>query len=223
MNLIQAYKPTYIITGDKEDQCKYQVSLKYALVYPFNTGLYFSYTQLSKWDIYDRSSPFKESNYEPAIFWEKENIWILDLLRISPYRHMSNGKDGQESRSIETGFLQLQASYGKTVNIGINETATAFYKVSNKNKDYRRYKGNFRTEIFLQLKGNGKYFDQEKIYTAFEWTKKSYWIESGLMIRLLTAYIRPKIYIQHFYGTAEFMENYKDKTNALRAGIIFDI
>src|SRR4030065_248977 len=75
MEAISEYKPTYIIAGDKESQVKYQVSLKYALVYPYNSGVYFAYTQLSKWNIYDRSSPFKESNYQPSIFWEKNNVW----------------------------------------------------------------------------------------------------------------------------------------------------
>jgi phospholipase A1/A2 len=220
---ISQYKSTYIIAGDKTNQVKYQVSLKYALVYPYESGVYFAYTQLSKWNVYDRSSPFKESNYQPSIFWEKNNVWYFDTVRIAPYQHCSNGEDGSKSRSIETGFAQARMSYGKRLNIGIDETLTWFYAVSNKNSDYRRYKGNFRTELFLQLKGNGKYLDQEKIYTAFEWTHKYGWVECGLIVRLLTAYARPKLYVQYFYGTAEFLENYKDKTNALRAGIIFDL
>jgi phospholipase A1/A2 len=220
---ISQYKPTYIIAGNKESQVKYQVSLKYALVYPYNSGVYFSYTQLSKWDVYDQSSPFRESNYNPSIFWEKQNFWYFDGVRIAPYSHVSNGRDGSASRSIETGFAQARMSYGRRVNIGIDETLTWFYAVSNKNADYRRYKGNFRTELFLQLKGNGKYLDQEKIYIAGEWTHKYGWVEAGLTVRLLTAYVRPKIYVQYFYGTAEFLENYKDRTNALRAGIIFDL
>jgi phospholipase A1/A2 len=222
MEAIQTYKPTYIIAGDKIDQVKYQVSFKYALISPFNSGIYFSYTQISKWNIYDQSSPFRESNYNPSIFWEKQKLWIFDVLRISPYSHQSNGLDKERSRSLETGFAQAQISYGDKLNIGINETGTWHYSVANKNKDYKRYKGFFRTELFLQLKGNGKYFDQEKIYVSGEWTHKSYWIESGIAIRLLTAQIRPKIYIQWYYGTAEFLENYREKTNALRAGLIFN-
>lgn len=220
---IQSHNPVYFTAGDKENQVKYQVSFKYALYYPFETGLFLGYTQIARWDMYDRSSPFREINHNPEIFWEMENVnqW-LDLVRIAPYSHISNGRDGKESRSIESGYAETQVSYGQTMNIGINEKYTYFYRLSNHNKDYRRYKGNFRTELFLQLKGKGEYLDQEKIYVAGEWTHKSWWAEAGIMVRLLTDKIQPKIYVQGYWGTAEFLEDYKHKSKAVRAGFIFN-
>jgi len=218
---ISTYKDTYIIFGDKVDQCKYQVSFRYGLCHPFNSGVYFAYTQKSKWDIYDQSSPFRETNYEPALFWERQNLFILDYLRVSPYQHRSNGCDGDRSRSLETGFIQMQMSYGKVINTGINFMATWHYKVGSQNYDIKRYQGYCTTQLFLQLKGSGNYFDQEKIAVKGEWTAKSYWIQTDLTIRLLTKNIRPKIYIQWFYGTSEWLENYKEKTNSFRVGFIF--
>lgn len=218
---IQIHKPTYMIAGDKENQVKYQISVKYGLIYPFETGLYLAYTQLSHWNLYDQSSPFKESNYEPEIFWQIDDLWFLDYMVISPYRHFSNGRDGEESRGLETGYVQLQMSFGEKVNIGINEKATWHYKFGNRNADYKRYKGYFQTELFVKLTGNGKYFDQEKLAISFEWTVKSYWYQIDFMTRLLTPKIRPKIYVQYYQGTGEFLENYKQKTKALRAGFIF--
>lgn len=216
---IQTYKPTYI--NFEKEYVVYQVSFKYGLWYPFNSGLYFSYSQYSKWRLYDQSSPFEESNYNPSVFWEKHNIIFLDYMRISPYSHISNGRDKEASRSLETGFLQLQTSYGKKINFGINETATWHYAVGNKNPDYKRYKGYFRTELFIQLKGGGNYFDQEKIFISGEWTAKSYWIEYGFTVRLLTKNIRPKLQFLGYYGTGRFLLNYKDFEKSFGIGITY--
>jgi phospholipase A1 len=218
---IQSYQDTYFITGNNANQAKYQISFKYNLWSPYGTG-FLAYTQLAHWDVYDQSSPFKDINHNPAIFWEKENIWF-DYLRVAPYSHSSNGKDKEDSRSIESGFIQFKKSIDicKILNVGIDEKYTHFYKLSNKNHDYRRYKGNFRTELFMQLKYKGDYSDQEKIYIVGEWTHKSYFIEYGIMLRILVHNIQPKLYLQGYYGTGEFLLNYKEKTKAVRAGFIF--
>jgi|WetSurMetagenome_2_1015567.scaffolds.fasta_scaffold44869_3 outer membrane phospholipase A len=218
---IETYKPIYFIAGDKENQVKYQVSFKYNLWE--KSGLYLSYTQLSKWDLYDQSSPFRETNYNPSIFWEKENLWKLDLLRISPYSHLSNGRDGQESRGTDRGFVESQISYGDIINIGIREKAGWFYSVSNKNHDIKRYIGYFETEGFMQIKDIHGYIGHEKIYIKGEWTHKYYWMEIGLSLRLFTSQIQPNLYLQYYRGYGEFLINYNEKTEALRAGFILNI
>lgn len=222
---IQSHNPIYFITGNNDNQAKYQVSFKYSLWY--NSGAYLSYTQLSKWNIYDQSSPFKETNYNPGIFWEKENLWKLDLLRIIPYEHKSNGRDGQESRSIDRYFIEVQYSIGDKFNLGIREKVGAYYKVSNKNKDIDHYLGYFQTELFFQIKSKHEFFDHEKIYIKGEWMHNrlntKYWFETGLSFRIITAYIQPNFYIQYYKGYGEFLLDYNKKTNALRAGLIFNI
>jgi phospholipase A1 len=219
---IQSYKPVYFLAGDNENQVKYQVSFKYALCYPFETGLFFAYTQVAHWNLYDRSSPFKETNYNPSIFWEIENVnqW-LDFARVIPYEHKSNGRDGQDSRGIDRYFGEMQISYGQTFNIGLREKAGGYYAISNHNKDIKRYIGYFETEAFAQIKDKHGYIGHEKIYIKGEWTHKYYWYECGLSIRLFTEKIQPDIYIQYYRGYGEFLLDYNKKTEALRAGFIF--
>ncbi len=227
IDTIQSFQPIYFIAGDKTDQIKYQVSFKYALIFPYETGLYLGYTQLSKWNIYDRSSPFKETNYNPSIFYEKiPSLKYLDFYRIGFYEHKSNGRDGQQSRSMDKGYAEIQLSHGKHLNFGIREKVSVYYTVSNKNKDIDHYAGYFETELFVQYFSPHTYIDHERLYIKGEWMHNrlntKYWMEAGLSFRLLTGNIQPNFYIQYYRGYVEFMEDYNKKTNALRAGLIFN-
>jgi outer membrane phospholipase A len=221
---IEAFQPIYFIDGNHSDQVKYSISFKYKIWFPGDNGLNLAYLQIAKWNIYDRSNPFKEIDHSPMVFYESFPIYKWwDFYRIGFYQHLSNGLDGANSRSIDTGFLETQVSYGKYLNFGIREKVICYYSVSNKNKDYKRYKGNFETEIFIQYKGSHGYIDHERFYIKGEKTHKYGWIEIGVSVRILTPDIQPSLYIQYYRGYAEFMIDYNKKINALRAGLIFNI
>jgi phospholipase A1 len=220
---IQPHHPTYIIAGDKDNQVKYQISIKYPLWYPYESGIAVAYTQTAHWNLYDKSSPFKELNHNPEIFIERTNdIKFIDFYRVIPYTHVSNGLDGDNSRSVDAGAVEMQLSYGEFINFGIREKITCFYNLACQNKDYKRYRGNFETELFAQIKSRKGYFSHEKIYIKGEWTKHFGWLECGLSTRIITTKFRPHIYIQYFYGYSEFLIDYNQKTNALRGGFIFN-
>ncbi len=70
------YKDNYFITGiplnrgiDGETaDAKFHISFRHRLTrsrLPFDSFLYLTYTQKSFWDIYQQSSPFRDSNYNP--------------------------------------------------------------------------------------------------------------------------------------------------------------
>ena len=221
LDAIKPYHPTYFIAGDKVDQVKYQVSFKYGLWYPYESGLYLSYTQISKWDLYEHSSPFRESNYNPSIFWEKEKVWKFDFLRAIPYEHKSNGLGGKDSRSTDRFFGEVQISHGEVFNFGIREKIGGFYAVSRHNSDIKRYTGHFETELFAQIKDKHGYFGHEKLYMKGEWTRKYYWYEIGFTFRIFTSKLSPHIYVQYYQGYNEFLIDYNKKTQAIRAGFIF--
>ena len=219
--VIQSYKSTFWIFG-KED-CTYQFSIKFGLWFPYESGLFFAYTQKSLWKIYDKSSPFEETNYSPSIFWEKENPFkLIDFLRIIPYEHKSNGRDHAENRSMERGFIEGQLSYGNYFNFGIREKAGWFYAKAVQNRDLKRYIGYFETELFAQIKSKHGFLGHEKLYIKGEWTHKYGWFEAGFSFRIFTTKIRPHIYAQWYYGYGEFLLNYNQKTNAVRIGLIFN-
>lgn len=77
---------------------------------PIGPPIYFAYSQRSYWSLYDgdRSRPFRETNYNPEVFYrylpnrpESTSIWGLD----GGYEHESNGQAIPESRSWDRLFV----------------------------------------------------------------------------------------------------------------------
>lgn len=88
-------------------EAKYQISVKFPLyLHEENTsGLYFGFTAVSFWQVYNGkiSKPFRETNYEPEIFYSLQNeLSILGFefnqIQIG-FNHQSNGQSGARSRS----------------------------------------------------------------------------------------------------------------------------
>jgi hypothetical protein len=109
--ILTGYKDNYIISGFSRDtEVKFQFSLKFDL-WPNRTrhSVFFGYTQKSLWNLYDSSSPFVDSNYNPEIFYGYlkrygDVVWVpgrvtffVDSLRAG-VEHESNGRDGTASR-----------------------------------------------------------------------------------------------------------------------------
>lgn len=239
------YKDNYFIAGDKDDQVKFQFSLKFNLFYPSNTGLFFAYSQRSLWNLYDKSAPFVETNYMPEGFYRlesKNNIFgdadlgVIDFIQVSPISHMSNGRDGLESRSINTYYGQIQLSVGEVYNFGVGTKVFGYWNKSSLNKDIEKYISYYEGDIFFKLKSkNVLFMDKEELHFKFgglgksDW--KSYrdkddgkiygWYAVELQLRILTTVIQPYFFVQWYHGYAQWMVNYNEKEKSLRAGFIF--
>jgi phospholipase A1/A2 len=124
LDLLTFHRSTYILSGFTQDtQVKFQFSIKYDF-WP-NTGhhtVYFAYTQKSLWDIYDESSPFRESNYAPEIYYAHYHSELhgqpqpgcgLFSEQIG-IEHESNGEASAASRSWNRVFVDVEATcYGQ--------------------------------------------------------------------------------------------------------------
>lgn len=239
------YKDNYFISGDNQDQVKFQVSAKYALLYPTSIGLYVAYSQISSWHLYDKSAPFYDNNYMPEaflMFESKNNIFdldmkLLDYIQISPISHMSNGRDGSDSRGINTYYGQAQISYGDKYNFGLNLKVFNYYNKSGKNEDIEDYKGHYEADLFFKLRSKSvSFLDKEEFHIKFGgYDKLDYdaYKESGnrddikgyviieAQFRIITSYIQPKLFIQYFSGWGEYMIDYNKRDTAVRAGLVF--
>jgi phospholipase A1 len=91
-------------------EVKFQVSFKFMLWEDIfkkrkNGDLYFAYTQLAMWQLYNRdiSSPFRETNYEPEAFLAFDTAWNIfgfkNRFFLFGVAHQSNGAG--------TGFMQI--------------------------------------------------------------------------------------------------------------------
>ena len=89
------------------NEAKFQVSVKLPIYMQEDTvdGMYLGFTLTSFWQLYNSevSKPFRETNYEPEIFYQQEaDITFLgydfNAFQVG-FNHMSNGQSGLRSRS----------------------------------------------------------------------------------------------------------------------------
>ena len=116
------FRDNYFVTGvptnrkiDKHSaDAKFQISIRQRLtksILPFRTFLYLTYTQRSFWDIYGKSSPFLDNNFNPGISLSKALIYRNQLMGVAvlSFEHESNGRDSLASRSWN--YISLSGSW----------------------------------------------------------------------------------------------------------------
>jgi len=219
---LEMYKPIYFVTGSRSDQSKFQVSFKYSALKRYNYGIFIGYRQLSFWKIYDRSSPFGSTDYNPSVFLKSKYLPFIenwtDYVIISPYEHLSNGRDKEESRSINRFYIQTQRSTGNHIDYGVNIKVFGYYPLSKKNKDYNKYTNYYETKLFVTIGDNLKENVKEELYIKFSGWKKGF-IEGGLISRKLWKF-NTRVYMQLYHGYLESTIKYNEKTTCLRIGMI---
>ena len=111
-------EPNYFSAGSSgETNAKFQVSLKFRLFNPdtrtpFLEKLYLAYSQTSIWALGTTSKPFYDSSYRPGAFFLDEDIGQWPFRNWSRLgfqagaEHESNGRDGADSRSMNTIFVR---------------------------------------------------------------------------------------------------------------------
>ena len=112
--------PMYFVIGTRGGTtARFQLSFKYRLFdfdagfgqeRPWLSGLYFGYTQNSLWDLESESKAFRDTSYQPSLFWkwertEEQPRLLIDGARLG-LEHESNGGQGERSRSINTAFVR---------------------------------------------------------------------------------------------------------------------
>ncbi|WP_026375402.1 phospholipase A [Aestuariibacter salexigens] len=96
-------------------EAKYQISVKLPVYLEGNddSGLYVGFTAVSYWQLYNSevSKPFRETNYEPEIFYAWRNDFSALGLKFNEFRfgfnHQSNGQSGLKSRSWNRLFASV--------------------------------------------------------------------------------------------------------------------
>ena len=124
------FRDNYIITGVPVNRkinsisadVKFQFSVKQRLtktVLPYNTFLMLTYTQKSFWDIYIKSSPFKDNNYNPGLMLVRPAIKDNQLRGVTTFafEHESNGKDSLDSRGWN--YFVLSSVYFFNTNFSV--------------------------------------------------------------------------------------------------------
>jgi phospholipase A1 len=207
----------------KDFEAKFQLSIR-MLVWPNlfsgKADLYAAYTQLSFWQIYSFSSPFRETNYEPELFLSfGTNFNVLGLtnrLFLFGAVHQSNGMGGDLSRSWNRIYVEFIAGRGNFVT-GLK----AWYRIpedkeDDDNPDIQHYLGyghifgayKYRKNVFSFLFRNNLRFDENKGSIEVGW---SYPIINRL-----------RAYVQYFYGYGESLADYNVRTNRIGIGVMIN-
>ncbi len=149
------FEPIYFADGKNGDNlAKFQFSFKYRLHLPddprsrgFLDNLYFGYTQTAIWNLSAESVPFRDISFQPQLFYYVEDTgWKSALFTrmgvAAGIGHESNGKSGDESRSINIAFVRPTWDFGDLNGNHLTLSPKFYYYLSKAgNEDIADYRG----------------------------------------------------------------------------------
>ncbi|MCR6642995.1 MAG: phospholipase A [Sporocytophaga sp.] len=195
---------------------KFQISFKQRLtktVLPFNTYLYLIYTQKTFWEVYRKSSPFRDSNYNPGFglgkFLFKDNIQYA-LVSLTA-EHESNGQDSIYSRSWNFVSLSYMLFF-KNKRLLIRAWYPFGYEDNASLLDYIGYG---ELNFFWDLRQQRLKLNITARKGASIDLKGS--IQIGLFYRLFK-FSNQYLYLQVYEGYAENLLYYNELTSKIRLG-----
>jgi phospholipase A1 len=223
------YQDNYFMTGVSLNEsinknsadAKFQISFKERVTnatLPFDTFLYFTYTQKSFWYIYKNSSPFSETNYNPALGLGKFFInkhGLINLAGIS-LEHESNGKDSIYSRSWNRVSFHYMISFPSSTTLFLHAWIPFLYKTDN--PDLMKHIGYVEANFTKKLK-NDRFIIEIMARKGSTWESKGS-LQTQISYRI-SKNNNQYLSIQYFAGYAENLLHYTEKTNMIRFGISF--
>ncbi|MPT48977.1 MAG: phospholipase [Sphingobium sp.] len=164
-----AYEPIYAVYGPGTNtDARIQISFKYRLFgsrqdqglpSSWRDGLHLAYTQRMFWDLGAYSMPFRNIDYQPELFYLTPSATYRNGVSVAGQiglRHESNGRDGPESRSINSIYVAPMASFPLTgIFKGDGYSFTIAPRLAltvgslSDNPDIMRYRGN--TSMVMEI------------------------------------------------------------------------
>lgn len=222
------YGDSYFMTGvtlnekisRQTSDVRFQLGLKQRLTnlkLPWQTLLYFTFRQKTFWDIYRKSYPFRESNYNPGIGLAKYFVndkGITGFLFLQ-YEHESNGRDGTSSRT----WNYLSLNYVKLIHQHFQFRIKGWAPVYNlnDNPDLFDYRGFFNAGV--------TYFPTKKLIFELDFSKSftNDWrgfVQFTSSFRI-SKYSNQYLCLHYYGGYAENLLEYRTNVSKLRIGIAF--
>lgn len=227
---IDMHRPCYVVSGlplDRKptvESCdvKFQASLKFNFwrnIAGKHWDVYFSYTQISIWNLYARSSPFYDNIYAPGVSVYHPVIKGDRLIGTIQFglEHQSNGKDDETSRSFNYAYLTYVQYLG---NFSVQAKLRAgFGYIEDDIRDMHRFYG------FGHIAGT--YHTPDRFFCAGLVVNpcncfRSCNVTAEAYLRLGKDWRRPYFFVQYHYGLEmprQFSPDRFDPVSMLRFGI----
>lgn len=226
-------QPIYFLYGNEDQAVKFQFSFDYKLA-SMKWGkaeaqkistVRIGYTQRSLWDIEDSSSPFYDTSYMPEVAFVTDSAmprtrgWFTWMGWRAGYQHESNGKDGFDSRSLNTFYLRPRFILGDLDHwflVMVPEIWTYIGDVEDnpRIKDYRGY-GKLR---FYVGKNTGPSL-RVTAWSGEDFDNGSYELDLTIPIKTQLLSLETFFHVQYFNGYGESLRSYDEKQESLRFGI----
>ncbi len=224
-------EPIYFSVGGHGGlNARFQLSFKYLLtdgLFARDGHLFFAYTQTSLWDLHSRSVPFYDTSYRPSLLYEvdKESTtgrrpgslpWMQ-----AGIEHESNGRAGDESRSMNIFFVRPRFFLGdpNDTNLQFAPKVWAYLGASG-NSGMEKYRGyadllaifnmgrDFgflaNSQIAATLrKGSGGHYGSYQVDAAYPLGSTFY------------------LHLQYFNGYGETILDYNKRDTQYRMGMMF--
>ena len=230
---ISGYEPFYFIAGTKSPNAKFQISFMYQLLneegplatkVPALKGFNLAYTQTSLWDWNAPSAPFFDTSYKPEFLYAWERVaggqppdWYqLDLQ--GGLKHESNGKDGADSRSMNSAYLRPTLTLGRDdgLQLTLQPRAWVYLGSLSDNPDIADYRGyaDLRAIVGwkrgLQLSALGR-MGKDANHGS---------LQLDLTYPMMRIFGSFSLYLdaQYFTGYGESLLEYNQRSEAFRAG-----
>lgn len=205
---------------ETEYQLSFQKPLTFDLI-GWNESISFAYTQQVWWKFYDKSAPFRETNYLPELFMiiptsdSIDKDYNLKAIKFG-YLHQSNGQEGYQSRSWNRLFFATLWQY-KSLFI----KAKGWYRLpensGDDNPDISDYMGHGELEL-------NYLFGKDQINFLWRNNLKTNKNRGAILIDYSTPFFSSDNtywYIKLFSGYGESMINYNNSVNKISIGFAY--
>lgn len=228
------YDSVYFIYGPDAPAAKFQFSFQYQMLtndgwlareYPFLKGLRFAYTQRSLWDIDGDSSPFYDTSYMPEFFFasfapaRKSNGFFTWLGWQAGIGHESNGRDGDNSRSLNTVSARAAFALGNLDgwNLIVAPKVWAYISDMGDNGDLDDYRG------FGELRavfGKNDSLGISVLARAGQGFRKgAVQVDVTYPLDVFFNNFAAYLLVQYWNGYGESLLHYNERSETIRAGL----
>ena len=213
--------PTNKTASKDNSDIKYQISFKQLVTrttLPLNSYLFVSYTQKAFWDVYRRSSPFEEINFNPAIGLGKplfnKDGYIFGLAELK-MEHESNGRAGEESRSWNRVSGAFHTPLGRRTTLSVKAWIPFAYK--DPHPDLLDYVGLGEVKVEQTFFSN-RFIGELTLRKGLEDWKGS--LGAKLYYKLFNNSGNQYLMLEWFAGYAESLIDYNRYTSMVRLGYV---